>query len=263
MAKEKKMVTKLGDSDARVPTGVPGFDELVAGGFPYNSSVLLSGGPGTGKSIFAMQYLVNGATKFGENGLYVSFEQRADALRKQSKQFGWDLESLEKSGKLVLMCIPVRDICDKTLIEIGKAVKKNSIKRLIVDSLSTLVINAPVYSHISELSVKDVMSENTVFSPPIMGDYIISKFLYSFIDDLRELECTSLLISEAGKEFKEGFKDNLGEYACDGVVLISFESLGGNYSRSMTVRKMRATKNNEDVHPVEIGDEGIIVHKIE
>lgn len=247
----------------RVPTGVPGFDDLVEGGFPANSSILVCGGPGTGKTIFCLSYLINGATKFNEKGLYVSFEQRADALRNQGKQFGFDIEGLEKKGMLKLMSISVDKITQKTIQDIQNLVKKEGIKRLVIDSLSTLVINAPIYTTPSELSVQDVVGENVIFSPPIIGDYIVKRFVYGFIEKLRDLDSTNLLISEASQSGEYITRDTLSEFVCDGIVLISFESMGGAYSRSLIVRKMRNTKNDEDVHPVEISKKGMIIHKIE
>jgi len=255
--------SKIFNTKGRTATGIPGFDELVEGGFPENSSILICGGPGCGKTIFCMQYLINGVNQFNENGLYVTFEQRREDLLKQAKQFGWDLEGLEKKGKLKIIAMPVEEITKDTMKDIQKIVKANNIKRLVVDSLSTLVINAPIYTTPNELAVQDVVGGNIVFSPPIIGDYIVKRFVYSFIEKLRELNCTSLLISEASQSGEYISRDTLSEFACDGIVLISFESMGGAYSRSLIVRKMRSTKNNEDVHPVEISQKGIIVHKIE
>lgn len=250
-------------TNSRVKTGIPGFDDLVQSGFPLNSSILVCGGPGTGKTIFCLQFLVAGARDNKEKSLYVTFEQRAEALREQAKQFGWDLSSLEKQGLLQIISIPLEKITERTIKDIQQIVKKEGIKRLVVDSLSTLVVNAPIYTTPSELAVKDVMGENIIFSPPIIGDFIVKRFIYSFIEQLRSLNCTSLLISEASQSGEYISRDTLSEFVCDGVVLITFESLGGEFSRSLIVRKMRSTKNDEDVHPVEISTRGIIVHQIE
>jgi circadian clock protein KaiC len=272
MKKEKKKAIKENKSNSssenkkksfgRVPTGIPGFDDLVEGGFPQNASILVCGGPGTGKTIFCMEYLIRGIMDFNEKGLYVTFEQRADALREQGKQFGWDLEALEKKGMLKILAVPAVDIKRNIIDNIRNIVKKEGIKRLVVDSLSTLVVNAPIYVEPNELAVKDVVGENVVFSPPIIGDYIVKRFIYDFIDELRELDATSLLISEASQGGEYITRDTLSEFVCDGVVLITFESMGGAYSRSLIIRKMRQTKNDEDVHPVEISKSGMIVHKI-
>ncbi|MBI2631786.1 AAA family ATPase [Candidatus Pacearchaeota archaeon] len=260
--KAEKSLNKT-QANLRVKTGIPGFDDLVQGGFPLNSSILICGGPGTGKTIFCLQFLVAGAQENKEKSLYVTFEQRAEALREQAKQFGWDLSSLEKQGQLHIISIPLEKITEKTIKDIQQIVKKEGIKRLVIDSLSTLVVNAPIYTTPSELAVKDVMGENIIFSPPIIGDFIVKRFIYSFIEQLRALDCTSLLISEASQSGEYISRDTLSEFVCDGVVLITFESLGGEFSRSLIVRKMRSTKNDEDVHPVEISEKGIIVHQIE
>lgn len=259
---EKKQVVAKSSAE-RVPTGITGFDELVEGGFPQGSSILICGGPGTGKTIFSSEFLLHGAKDFNEKGLYVTFEQRAEAVKDQAKQFGWDIEDLEKKGKIKVMSVPASKIEKSIIKDIKDTIKKEGIKRLVIDSLSTLVVNAPIYVEPNELAVKDVVGENVVFSPPVIGDYIVKRFIYDFIDSLRELNCTTLLITEAANGGEFLTRDTLSEFVCDGVVLISFESMGGNYSRSLTVRKMRQTKNNEDVHPVEISPKGVIIHKIE
>ena len=92
------------------------------------------------------------------------------------------LNELEKKGKLFVMSIPVNKITKKTMSEIQKFVKDKKIKRLVIDSLSTLVINAPIYTTPNELAVQDVVGENIVFSPPIIGDYIVKRFVYDFIE---------------------------------------------------------------------------------
>ena len=71
------------------------------------------------------------------------------------------------------------------------------------------------------------------------------------------------MVSEASEADGYISRDTISEFMCDGVVLVKFESMGGDYSRSLIVRKMRNTKNDEDVHPVEISEKGIIIHKIE
>ncbi|MEM3690769.1 MAG: ATPase domain-containing protein, partial [Candidatus Micrarchaeia archaeon] len=151
----------------RCKTGIKGFDELVEGGFPKGSTILIAGDPGTGKTIFGLQFIYNGAVKFNEKGLYLSLEQTADAIRNQALQFGWDLKKLEEQGKLKIVSIPVRDISSTTAREILEMCRNEGIKRLVIDSLSTLAINAPIYATHQELSIRDVIKE---WSPD--GKYI-------------------------------------------------------------------------------------------
>lgn len=230
----------------KTATGIKGFDKLVEGGFLRGKTVLLSGTPGTGKTIFALQYLYNGAMMFNEPGVYITFEERVDALKSQARQFGWDFGRLEKDGKIRLLHIPVTTLNKNTANNIIEIAKEFNAKRLVIDSLSTLSINTPsVFTNIAD-----------------RGEFAAKKFIYSFIDSLRALnDTTTLLISQTVSE------DNLSnsgvsEFICDGVIHFIYESMGGEFSRSLVIRKMREIKNEEDIHPVEIGREGIVVHDL-
>lgn len=230
----------------RVKTGIKGFDKLIEGGFPRGKIILLSGTPGTSKTIFALQFLYNGATQFNENGLYVSFEEREKNLKSQASQFGWDFDKLEKANKVNILSIPANSIKETTAFEIISMAKKNSVKRLIIDSLSTLSINTPTtYSKVNDLT-----------------EISIKRFMYTFINDLRDMKdgTTSLLISQTAEG--QLSRDTVSEFICDGIILIKYESIGGEYSRNLIIRKMRETDNDEDIHPLEIGKNGIVIHSI-
>jgi len=230
----------------RTKTGIKGFDELVQGGFPKGKAILLSGTPGTGKTIFALEYLYNGAVKYDEKGLYVTFEERVDDLKSQARQFGWDFDELEKGRKVKIIHIPSSDLSKNTVNDIIKTAQASGVSRMVIDSLSTLSINTPVVS----TNVSD------------LGEFTIKRFIYSFIDNLRLLKDTSILL--ISQEVSEGkiSGDSISEFLCDGVILINYESIGGQFSRSLIVRKMRECKNNEDIHPFEISERGIIIHDI-
>ena len=75
--------------ETRLKTYIPGFDKAIEGGFVKNSLNLVSGGAGTGKTIFCLQYLYNGVVGDNQNGLFVSFEENIDDLRKDAQGFGW------------------------------------------------------------------------------------------------------------------------------------------------------------------------------
>jgi len=81
----------------RVKTGIPGLDEILNGGIPKRNIVLLSGGPGTGKSIFSYQYLWNGL-QMGEPGIFVALEEHPVQVRVNMAQFGWDVRRYEREG---------------------------------------------------------------------------------------------------------------------------------------------------------------------
>ena len=80
----------------KMPTGIEGFDQITSGGLPRQRTSLIVGGPGCGKTIFALQTLVNGARINGEPGIFVVFEEQLQQLRGNAASFGWDLPVLEK-----------------------------------------------------------------------------------------------------------------------------------------------------------------------
>src|SRR5437899_11647205 len=85
---------------ARNRTGILELDEMLRGGFMDKDAVMIAGSAGTGKTTLALEYLVNGATKFGEPGIYLTFEQLPDQIYRDAENFGWDLRKLEAEDKL-------------------------------------------------------------------------------------------------------------------------------------------------------------------
>src|SRR5207248_453389 len=86
----------------RVPTGIKGLDELLGGGFPEGRCILVVGSPGSGKTTFALQYLYHGAM-LGETGLYVTLDEHPDLVKKNLQSYDWDIDGMEKKGKLLFI----------------------------------------------------------------------------------------------------------------------------------------------------------------
>jgi KaiC/GvpD/RAD55 family RecA-like ATPase len=222
----------------KVPTGIPGFDELVEGGFNANSVNLIAAGPGCGKTLFCLQYLWNGITKFNENGLFISFEENIEDLKKDAAALGWNFEEYEKQHKMRFVYFhpyEVRDIHR----ELERQIEQVGAKRVVIDSTS-------VYG----------MTLETAFE--------VRKGLFDLTLILKRLGCVSLLTTEVsdGGGMSKLSRFGVEEFLADSIILISFESMGGEFSRSLIVRKMRRTKNNEDIHPLEISKEGLKVHTL-
>jgi len=87
----------------KMPTGVEGFDAITGGGLPRNRTSLILGGPGSGKTVFALQTLVNGARQFSEPGIFVAFEENSRHILANAASFGWNLPKLEKKQLFFLM----------------------------------------------------------------------------------------------------------------------------------------------------------------
>jgi circadian clock protein KaiC len=130
----------------RVPTGNPGVDQILLGGLPQNRTTLISGGPGCGKSILGLEFLVRGALA-GEAGVLVAFEERPDAIRANALTLGWDLASLERKKRLALIDghIDYEMIMAGTfdlrglLAIIAGSAKQIKARRLVLDALDVLL----------------------------------------------------------------------------------------------------------------------------
>ena len=218
----------------RVPTGIKGLDEAMEGGFIKDSINLLAGNPGSGKSIFAMQYLVNGIVRYGEPGVYITLEERKDNLIKNMKNFGWDLEKLEKDGKLSIVDLsPSSDFNAKSLSELkNRIIKKIHAKRIVMDSLTSYFL---------------LFEEN-----PDKREASLNLF-----DLLSGWGCTSLLVEESDVEAK---RDSYFDFQADCIVFLYNFKQQEVRTRAMEVYKMRGSKHSTKTFPLEITDKGIVVY---
>ncbi|MEM4293769.1 MAG: ATPase domain-containing protein, partial [Thermoplasmata archaeon] len=87
----------------RVPTGIQGFDELINGGFPEGSINVISGPAGAAKSLFALHFVINGAEKYNENGVYFTVEEAAESLIKTARIFGFPIDKLIQEKKVFII----------------------------------------------------------------------------------------------------------------------------------------------------------------
>src|ERR1043166_1643365 len=101
MAQAKRNGQQL-KSLPKSPTGIPGMDEITWGGLPKGRPTLVAGGAGCGKTLFAMEFLVNGAIQYNEPGVFVAFEESAEELAQNVSSLGFDLKELIKQKKLII-----------------------------------------------------------------------------------------------------------------------------------------------------------------
>lgn len=231
----------------RVKTGIPGMDEILGGGFPRRNVVLLAGGPGTGKSIFAQQYLWNGL-KAGEPGVFVALEEHPVQVRVNMSQFGWDVRRYEQEGLFAMIDAftggigeaakreryVVRDPTDIGLLTdvLRDAIRDIGAQRAVVDSVSTLYLTRPAVARSVVMQLKRVMSG---------------------------LGVTSVLVSQVSVT-ERGFGGPGVEHAADGIIRLDLDEVDGELRRSLIVWKMRGTAHSMRRHPFDITDKGIIVY---
>ena len=231
----------------RVKTGIPGFDEILIGGIPKRNVVLLSGGPGTGKSIFSTQFLWNGL-QLGEPGIYVALEEHPVQVRINMRNFGWDVRQYEQEGKFAVIdaftagigeaakrekyLVRDPDSVEELVDVLRTAIRDTNAQRVVVDSVSTLYLTKPSIARSVVLQLKKVLSG--------MGT-------------------TSILVSQVSVT-ERGFGGPGVEHAADGIVRLDLDEVDGELVRSLIIWKMRGTSHSMKRHVFEITDKGIIVH---
>lgn len=216
----------------RIKTGIPGLDKLIEGGFLSNSVILVSGAAGAGKSIFGMQFLKAGAEK-KEKVLYISTEENITNIKNGFKIFGWDLDKL----KIDIISMPPDELEEDWVPVLNTKIDKNKIKRIVIDSVSLI-----------GLYYKD--------------EYSIRRYLYRLVSSLKERDVCCILISEIPEGEKKFSRTGVVEFVADGVIVLEYLGVSGRYQRGLTVRKMRWTQHNQDIHPYKIvRGKGIVLSK--
>ena len=242
----------------RVPTGISGFDELVCGGFPQNFVVLLAGTPGTGKSIFSLAYIYNGAVNFNENGVYVTLEQTPEDLKTQALQFGWDFDELEREGKVSVVSFDELGV-DETIKKIGKAVEELKAKRLVVDSLSGMQALLSIHRELlSQMAGSFSFGSDTPIRI-IPDKESLRKIIWNIFRELKKLNCTTMIPSEIPTGTELLSVDGVSEFACDGIIALKKASMGREEVRTISVEKMRSTVIDGGTHDLEFTEKGVTV----
>jgi KaiC/GvpD/RAD55 family RecA-like ATPase len=234
----------------KIRTFIKGLDTLLDGGIPKDDLLLVSGMPGTGKSILGLQFIYNGATN-GEPGAYISFEQNGEYLKEQAKGLGMDFGPLIAKNKVVLRHLDVRDLY-KTLDDLKQIVDKIKAKRLVIDSISTFSVYATSYRNLPEDLITFLKETDHV--PPIsLGDNIQKQMVHTILDEIRKLGCTTILTSELSRESEWYSRDTISEFACDDIILLDFNILGEmNIVRTMSIVKSRRGKFKHGVYEFKI-----------
>lgn len=236
----------------RCPTGIPGMDELLDGGFPRGRTILLSGACGTGKTIFGVEFLYNGVTKYNEPGILVMLEENVEHLKKDLMAFNFNLNEVENLGKLVIIDASLSKFNIK---DADKLTSPHDDKSFSLTSRK-LIETAEVVDIIVD-TAKEIKAKRVVIdSLPALDNLIKNKegvrdIMLSMNYRLQNAELTSLLIDEAtDDEHKYGVKT----YIVDGVIRLHYTTTGPDIGRSLVIQKMRGTKHSENIHPIRFNE---------
>ncbi len=231
----------------RVATGIPGFDKLISGGFVRGSTNLLAGGTGSGKSIFSLEFLYNGVSKFNEPGLYICFEESIESLKEDAKMFGWDFEKYEKNKKITFLYLTPYTTTDLQAL-LAEEIPRSKAKRVVIDSIS-------------------------IFAMAMNDMYRIRKQIFFLVNALQKVGATSILTSEIVGEApldissstRDGSFSRYGveEFVADSVITLHNSGLGGAGDRAIRVVKMRRTDHTKGPVPFEIGNQGVKIYQKE
>jgi len=236
--KEKVKTKVVKKSEERIPTGIKNFDLLIEGGLENNSTNLLVGSSGSGKSIFAVQFLMEGIKK-GEKCLFITFEENKKEFYSNMMEFGWDLAQLEKQNKFFFLEYTPQKV--RTMLEEGGGAIENivltkKIERIVIDSITSFEL----------LFDKEIQKRESALA------------LFNMI---RKWNCTSLLSYEGTPSHNKKTSSRILDFESDSIILLHFVRERKQRKRYVEVLKMRGTDHSLAIHPFSIEDSGVVVGK--
>ncbi len=234
----------------RCPSGIPGFDELCEGGFIRDRTYLVSGVSGSGKTIFALQFLVNGAKEYNEPGIFVATEERPQNIREYASTFGWELEKLEDENMLAIV--------DATSTKIGLPSDEKYVDIRPFDTRSLL---DQVISIQDEIGARRAVVDSTTSIGFMIND--IPKFrieLLKISTTFEILGLTSIFTCEIVEGSQAISRFGVENFVTEGTIVLRFERSGNVRIRALEIVKMRGTKHSYKIHPFEITDNGIVIY---
>jgi circadian clock protein KaiC len=235
-----------------LPTGVQGLDELLNGGFPDGRVILIIGGPGSGKTILASQFLYKGISDYNENGIFVSLDETKEHYYGEMQGFGWDFTKAEQEKKFAF--IDATKMSRAAMLREKLSLETQSLrgKQLQIDKLVEKIEYA-----IDEINAKRVVLDTLAtlfhrFPDPIERRVAV----VDLIESLSELKITTLITTELGRLSLDR-EVSVEEYLAHGVIMMQTLFNAGVTSRALQVVKMRGTKTNSNLVPYTIDNTGI------
>jgi circadian clock protein KaiC len=234
-----------GKLPAKSPTGITGLDEITGGGLPRGRTTLLLGGPGSGKTILALQFLVNGAKDSKEPGIFVGFEETSARLAANAESFGWPLAELRRRKKLFFLdAQPTPDLVQSgsfdlngMIAALGAQSTAMGAKRIVFDALDIVLALLPSVA----------AKRREIFR---LHEWLLAR------------ELTGLITMKAGGEeptSRSGQPFGFMQFMVDCAVILRHSMVLGVSQRNLRVQKYRGSSFDENESPFLIGATGLEV----
>lgn len=221
-----------------VPTGVDGLDEMLGGGVPRGHVVSLLGSFGTGKTTFALQFLMQGLIN-GEKGIFITLEEDVESILRTADGYGWDLRAHvedKTAGLIKLEPADAKATATRVKSELPGFIKAFGATRIAIDSISLLNMMFP-----------DEAERRTR--------------LFALCDQIRRTGATAVMTAEVKDDNPRSSRDGLVEYVSDGVISLRLvERSNGEVQPAVQVVKMRRLKHSRNIKPYSLTEVGAVVH---
>jgi circadian clock protein KaiC len=225
----------------KTPSGIRGLDEITGGGLPRGRPTLICGSAGCGKTLFGIEFLVKGATEFGEPGVFLSFEESEEELAQNVRSLGFDLDRLVAEGKLGVDYVHVdRSEIEETgeydleglFIRLGLAIDSIGAERVVLDTIETLFGG-------------------------LSNEALLRAELRRLFRWLKNKGVTTVITAERGDGTLT--RQGLEEYVSDCVILLDHRVHDQISTRRLRVVKYRGTRHGTNEYPFLIDEDGIAV----
>lgn len=225
----------------KIPSGIPGLDEITLGGLPAGRPTLVCGSAGCGKTLFSLEFIIKGAEEYNEPGVFIAFEEKAEDLITNVASLGFDLAKLQEEKKIKVDYIHIdRSEIEETgeydleglFIRLNYAIDSIGAKRVVLDTIENLFAG-------------------------LSNDAILRSELRRLFQWLKDKGVTAIITGERGE--KTLTKQGLEEYVSDCVILLDHRVIGEISTRRLRIVKYRGSVHGTNEYPFLIDEEGISV----
>ncbi len=228
----------------KLATWLPGFDHISNGGLPKGRSTLVAGSAGSGKTVMAVQFIVEGIRKTDEGGVFVTFEEPPEQICRNVRAFGWDLAKYEQDGRLAFVDAspqPGQEVVTAGDFDFGAlmariehAARKVNASRVAIDSVSVAFVQ-------------------------FQNMHAVRRELFRVVCSLRDLEFTTILTAERSQEYGAISRFNVEEFVSDNVIILRNVLEDEKRRRTLEILKYRGTQHGKGEFPYSITKDGMVL----